>query len=60
MAQVISSLEFPWNVPGNQVDVRRLTAEEEERLGTWRRLYLYQLAGFEEERMADGAFGLGE
>jgi len=60
MAQVISLLQFPWNVPGNQVGVRRLTAEEEERLGTWRRLYLYQPAGFEEERMADGAFGLGE
>ena len=42
------------------VQGRRLTAEEEARFTTWKHLYVEQPAGFEEERLAMGAFGLDD
>ena len=39
---------------------RRLSEEEEARFTTWKQLYIEQLAGFEEERLAVGDFGLDD
>ena len=39
---------------------RRLSEGEEARFMTWKRLYVEQLAGFAEERLAMGDFGLDD
>src|SRR6266481_6903212 len=56
LAQAMVSVE----VPGSEVEVQELNVDEEEHFGIWRSRYLNQPAGFEEERMEAGAFGLGE
>ena len=61
MAQVVTTFGWllgPERVGWGLVPAERFSAEEAARYATWRRLYVSQPEGFEEERMAADAFGL--
>ena len=58
MARGIIALYSRSGVAMGHVHGRRLSEEEEARFTMWKRLYVGQLAGFEEERLAMGGFGL--
>jgi len=53
-------LTLAWHLPPHPVWIRCLTVEEEGRFRVWKAQYLYQPAGFEDERMEAGEFGIGE
>ena len=60
MARGIMALYGQSGVAMGHVHGRRLSEEEEARFMTWKWLYVVQLAGFEEERLATGDFGLDD
>ena len=60
MAQGILALFSRSGVGTGHVHGRRLSEEEEARFTMWKQLYVEQPAGFEEERLAMGDFGLDD
>ena len=59
-AQGIMALYDRSGVAMGHVHGRRLSKEEEARFMMWKWLYIVQPAGFEEERLAKGDFGLDD